>query len=100
MSKFYITTPIYYVNDKPHIGSAYTTIAADVLARLHRLSVDDTWFLTGTDEHGQKIADVARDVGIDTKGFTDKVSAQYRLAWDRLEISNNDFIRTTEERHE
>src|SRR3989338_5646801 len=99
-NKFYITTPIYYVNDKPHIGHATTTIAADVVARLHRLIGDDTWFLTGTDEHGQKIADTAKSAGLEPQDFADQISAKFQLAWDRLEISHNDFIRTTEERHE
>ncbi|MBI4049773.1 MAG: methionine--tRNA ligase [Candidatus Doudnabacteria bacterium] len=98
--KFYITTPIYYVNDKPHIGHAYTTIAADVLARLHRQLGDDTWFLTGTDEHGANIAKAAEKKGKDVKEFVDEVSAKFSFAWDQLGIAPDDFIRTTESRHE
>ena len=76
--KFYLTTPIYYVNARPHIGHAYTTIVADVLARRHRLLGDDTFFLTGTDEHGQKIERSAKAAGKDPQAFTDEVSAQFR----------------------
>lgn len=100
MEKFYITTPIYYINDKPHIGSAYTTIAADVLARYYRSRGIDTVFLTGTAEHGSKIAGSAEKAGKNPKEFADEMSAKFSLAWDVLEISNNDFIRTTEKRHE
>jgi len=99
MEKFYITTPIYYVNDKPHIGSAYTTIAADVLARFYRGQGADTFFLAGTAEHGSKIAQSAEKAGKEPKVFADEMSAKFSLAWDILNISNNDFIRTTEERH-
>jgi methionyl-tRNA synthetase len=97
--KFYITTPIYYVNDKPHIGHAYTTIAADVLARLHRLLGEDVFFLTGTDEHGAKIAAAAEKAGKTPQEFVDEISAKYSLTWDLLDISHDDFIRTTEDRH-
>ncbi len=97
--KFYITTPIYYVNDKPHIGSAYTTIAADVLARFYRARGADTFFLTGTAEHGSKIAGSAEHAGKAPQEFVDEISAKFSLAWDELEISNDDFIRTTEPRH-
>jgi len=97
--KFYITTPIYYVNDKPHIGSAYPTIAADVMARLHRIVGEDVLFLTGTAEHGSKIAESAEKSGIDIKKFVDENSAKFSLAWDILGIAPDDFIRTTEERH-
>lgn len=97
--KFYITTPIYYANDKPHIGSAYTTIAADVLARFYRYSGTPTFFLTGTDEHGSKIEQAALAAGKSPEEFTREMSAKFSFAWDSLEISNNDFIRTTEERH-
>jgi methionyl-tRNA synthetase len=101
MSKapFYITTPIYYVNDKPHLGHAYTTIACDVIARFRRLDGFDVFFLTGTDEHGQKVAQAAEAAGTDPKAFTDKVSQNFRDLIPVLNISNNDFIRTTEERH-
>jgi methionyl-tRNA synthetase len=97
--KFYITTPIYYVNDKPHIGHAYTTIAADVVARLHRLLGDDVFFLTGTDEHGAKIEQAAKKAGKTPQEFVDEISAKYLLTWEKLEIASDDFIRTTEERH-
>ena len=102
MEKFYITTPIYYVNDLPHIGHAYTTVAADILARYYRVKLggDNVWFLTGTDEHGAKIAQAAEKNQIPPQKFADEVSAKFQLAWDRLAISNNDFIRTTEQRHE
>ncbi len=99
MEKYYITTPIYYVNDKPHIGSAYTTIAADVLARFHRAKGDDTFFLTGTAEHGSKIAGSAEKVGKQPQEFVDEMSGKFSLAWKTLKISNDDFIRTTEARH-
>ncbi|HYE22113.1 MAG TPA: methionine--tRNA ligase [Verrucomicrobiae bacterium] len=98
--KFYITTPIYYVNDKPHIGSAYTTIAADVLARLHRQLGKDVWFLTGTAEHGTKIANSAEEAGKSPEDFVVENSAKFSLAWDHLDIGFDDFIRTTEPRHE
>lgn len=97
--KFYITTPIYYVNDKPHIGSAYTTIVGDVLARLHRSIGEDVLFLAGTAEHGSKIAQSADKAGKDVQAFVDENSAKFSLAWDTLDIAPDDFIRTTEERH-
>ncbi|MGD9665828.1 MAG: methionine--tRNA ligase [Synergistaceae bacterium] len=102
MSKenFYITTPIYYVNDVPHIGHAYTTIAADVLARWHKSGGENTWFLTGTDEHGQKIQAVAEKRGITPKELCDEVVLNFQRLWGVLNISNDDFIRTTEPRHE
>jgi methionyl-tRNA synthetase len=99
MSRFYVTTPIYYVNDRPHIGHAYTSIAADVLARWRRLEGREVFFLTGTDEHGQKVEKAARDAGLDPQAFTDRVSQHFRDLAERLELSNDDFIRTTEERH-
>ena len=99
MSKFYVTTPIYYVNDRPHIGHAYTSLAADVLARWRRLEGREVFFLTGTDEHGQKVEKAARDAGLDPQAFTDQVSQHFRDLAARLELSNDDFIRTTEERH-
>jgi methionyl-tRNA synthetase len=98
-TKFYITTPIYYVNARPHIGHAYTTIACDTIARRHRLLGDDTWFLTGTDEHGQKIERAAQAAGKTPQEFADEVSNAFRLSWDRLGLSYDDFIRTTSERH-
>ncbi len=100
MSKaFYITTPIYYVNDKPHIGHAYTTIACDVLARFKRLDGYDVKFLTGTDEHGQKVAKAAAEQGIEPIALCDQNSKNFRDLAATLGISNDDFIRTTEERH-
>jgi len=97
--KFYITTPIYYVNARPHIGHAYTTIACDAIARRQRMLGADTFFLTGTDEHGQKIERAAQAAGKTPQEFTDEVSAQFRALWERMGITNDDFIRTTEERH-
>ncbi len=97
--KFYITTPIYYVNDKPHIGHAYTTIAADVVARLHRQLGEETFFLTGTDEHGAKIAQAAEKAGQSPKEFVDEVSAKFSFAWDQLGIAPDKFIRTTDPEH-
>ena len=96
---FYVTTPIYYVNDIPHIGHAYTTIAADVLARFKRLDGYQVFFLTGTDEHGQKVEKAARERGIDPKAHCDEMVKRFQSLWKRLNISNDDFIRTTEERH-
>src|SRR5579862_4966619 len=96
---FYITTPIYYVNARPHIGHAYTTIACDTIARRHRLLGDDTWFLTGTDEHGQKIERAAQAASKTPLQFADAVSAEFRALWDRMGITYDDFIRTTSDRH-
>lgn len=96
---FYVTTPIYYVNGAPHIGHAYTSVAADVMARFKRLDGYDVFFLTGTDEHGQKVEQAARDAGIDPQSFTDRVSAEFRAMADAMGISYDDWIRTTEERH-
>ena len=98
-NKFYLTTPIYYVNARPHIGHAYSTIAADVLARRHRLLGEDVFFLTGTDEHGQKVQRSAEAAGIPPQQFADEVSATFRALWERMAITNDDFIRTTEDRH-
>jgi methionyl-tRNA synthetase len=98
--KFYLTTPIYYVNARPHIGHAYSTIAADVIARRHRLLGDDTFFLTGTDEHGQKIERSAAAAGIPPQQFTDQVSAEFRNLWNRMGLTYDDYIRTTEPRHQ
>ena len=99
MGRFYITTPIYYVNDAPHVGHAYTTVNADALARWHRLIGDETKLLTGTDEHGQKVADAAAKSGLSPEVWTDQTSRRFREAWDALGISYDDFIRTTEPRH-
>ncbi|HLI76354.1 MAG TPA: class I tRNA ligase family protein, partial [Acidobacteriaceae bacterium] len=97
--KFYLTTPIYYVNARPHIGHAYTTIVADVLARRHRLQGDETFFLTGTDEHGQKIERSAAAAGVPPQQFTDEVSAQFRGLWDRMGLTYDRYIRTTDPAH-
>lgn len=97
--KYYITTPIYYVNAKPHIGSTYTTILADILARYHRQFDDKTFFLTGTDEHGAKIEKTAEEKGIEPKQFTDELSNEFKNTWKSLNISNDNFIRTTDENH-
>ena len=96
---YYITTPIYYVNDSPHIGHAYTTLACDVLARFKRLDGFDVTFLTGTDEHGQKVEKAAFDKGVSPQSFTDKVSENFRDLTSQMNFSNDDFIRTTESRH-
>ena len=96
---FYITTPIYYVNDVPHIGHAYTTVAADVLARYRRLRGDDVLFLTGLDEHGQKVQQAAAKAGIDPQTHCDRLAPQFKNLWQKLNIWNNGFIRTTDVRH-
>ena len=96
---FYITTPIYYVNGDPHLGHVYTTVAADVVARFKRLAGYDTYFLTGTDEHGQKVAQTAEKLGITPQEVTDKYSQAFRNVLPLFQISNDDFIRTTEGRH-
>ena len=96
---FYLTTPIYYVNAEPHLGHAYTTVLADAMARWHRLAGDRVWFLTGTDEHGDKIAQAAAAAGVSPQAYADRISAVFRETWRRLGISHDDFIRTTEERH-
>jgi methionyl-tRNA synthetase len=97
--KFYITTPIYYVNARPHIGHAYTTIACDTIARRQRMMGFDTYFLTGTDEHGQKIERAAQAAGKTPQQLTDEVSAEFRALWDRMGLTYDDFIRTTSARH-
>jgi methionyl-tRNA synthetase len=98
-NRFYLTTPIYYVNARPHVGHAYSTIVCDAIARRKRALGFDTWFLTGTDEHGQKIERSAKQAGCTPQEFADKVSAQFRGLWDRMDLSYDDFIRTTEDRH-
>lgn len=97
--KFYITTPIYYVNDEPHLGHAYSTITADIFARYHRLFSDRVFFLTGTDEHGQKVAEAARKANRTPQEHCDLMVQRFQAVWHRLNISNDDFIRTTEMRH-
>jgi methionyl-tRNA synthetase len=99
VGRFYISTPIYYVNAEPHLGHAYTTIVADALARWNRLLGNDVKFLTGTDEHGLKIQQAADAAGSTPQAFTDEIAPKFAAAWDRLNISNDDFIRTTEPRH-
>jgi methionyl-tRNA synthetase len=99
VSHFYITTPIYYVNDAPHVGHAYTTVNADALARWHRLIGDDVFFLTGNDEHGAKVARAAEEHGVSPLEWTDQLAPRFTSAWGDLEISNDDFIRTSEPRH-
>lgn len=97
--RYYITTPIYYVNDDPHIGHAYTTLACDALARFKRIDGYDVHFLTGTDEHGQKVEKAAADAGVEPQAFTDRVSERFRELAVAMNFSNDDFIRTTEDRH-
>jgi methionyl-tRNA synthetase len=99
MPSFYITTPIYYINAEPHLGHAYTSMVADAIARSRRLLNDDVFFLTGTDEHGQKVERAAQKAGLDTREFADRIAARFRGLSALLNISNDDFIRTTEERH-
>lgn len=96
---FYVTTPIYYVNDRPHIGHAYCTVLADVLKRYHGLFGDETYFLTGVDEHGQKVEEAARKRGVEPQAHCDEMQAHFRDLWKSLDIENDDFIRTTEPRH-
>ena len=97
--KFYLTTPIYYVNARPHIGHAYTTIACDAIAREKRMLGYDTFFLTGTDEHGQKIGRSAEAAGKSAQQFVDEVAGEFRALWERMGISYDKFIRTTSAEH-
>jgi methionyl-tRNA synthetase len=99
MGTFFVTTPIYYVNDLPHIGHIYTTIVADVVARHRRMAGQETWFLTGTDEHGQNIERAAREAGVEPIALADRVVSRYHQWWEEFAISHDDFIRTTEPRH-
>jgi len=92
---FYLTTPIYYPNAAPHLGSAGTTMMADAMCRYRRLAGDRVWFLTGTDEHGEKIAQAAAKEGITPRALADRMSALFRKEWEQLGITNQDFIRTT-----
>ena len=96
----YVTTPIYYVNDRPHIGHAYTTIAADMITRFHRLAGRECFFLTGTDEHGSKVAEAAAQTGLSEIEFCDRTVETFKTAWKSLSIENDYFIRTTSKRHE
>ena len=97
--RFYLTTPIYYVNARPHLGHAYSTIVCDAIARRKRALGIETWFLTGTDEHGQKIERSAKLAGSTPQEFATKIAGEFRGLWDRLGLTYDDFIRTTEERH-
>jgi methionyl-tRNA synthetase len=99
MNKFYLTTPIYYINGLPHIGHVFTTVLADVIARYHRLFGEDVYFLSGTDEHGQKAEKAAKEAGITPQELADRIVPNFKNLWKKLNISNNDFIRTTESRH-
>ena len=96
---FYVTTPIYYVNARPHLGHAYTTIVADVVTRFHRMLTPDTYFLTGTDEHGDKVVEAANKENLSPRAFVDKISSLFKSLWPELDISHNQFIRTTDEDH-
>src|SRR4051812_12399460 len=98
-SSFYITTPIYYPNAEPHLGHVYTTICADTIARYHRLAGHDTYFLTGTDEHGVKMVKTAAEKSVEPRQLADSVVAIFENLWKELHITNDDFIRTTSERH-
>jgi methionyl-tRNA synthetase len=97
---FYVTTPIYYPNDVPHIGHAYTTVATDFVARYHRLRGEKVFFLTGTDEHGKKVPQAAREQGLEPQEFVDRMEPRWRQPWELLDIAYDDYIRTTEARHE
>jgi methionyl-tRNA synthetase len=99
LSKFFVTTPIYYVNDAPHIGHAYTTILADVLSRYHRTAGDEVFFLTGLDEHGQKVKQAAEKRGMTPQAHADDLAPRFIDLWKKLDIQYNDFVRTTQERH-
>lgn len=97
---YYVTTPIYYVNSVPHIGTAYTTVVADCMARYHRIKGEEVFFLTGTDEHGQSVENAARKENTDPKSWADKMVAEFKSAWNGLLISNDGFVRTTDKSHE
>jgi methionyl-tRNA synthetase len=99
VSRFYVTTPIYYVNDAPHVGHAYATVNADAVARWHRLRGDDVRFLTGTDEHGQKVARAAEEHGTSPQAWADQLAPRFAEAWAALDVSYDDFVRTTQPRH-
>ena len=90
--KFYITTPIYYVNARPHIGHVYTTTLADIIARYHRQRGADVFFLTGTDEHGKKVADAAHDRGLTPQQFVDQIAGEFESTFERFQFTHNDFI--------
>ena len=97
--KFYLTTPLYYVNDDPHLGHAYTTILADVISRYRKMMGDDVFLLTGTDEHGQKVQQAAEKRGVEPNVHVDEFVQRYEKIWEKLNIDYSDFIRTTEKRH-
>src|SRR6185437_15989891 len=97
--KFYITTPIYYPNAEPHLGHVYTTLAADTVARYHRLAGDETFFLTGTDEHGIKMVKTAADLKVEPQQLVDRVVKVFQDVWTEWKVTNDDFIRTTSDRH-
>ncbi|MFZ0132839.1 MAG: class I tRNA ligase family protein, partial [Desulfobacterales bacterium] len=97
--RFYITTPIYYVNARPHLGHAYTTIIADIAARFHRMCGQESFFLTGTDEHGDKVVRAARKEDLSPRTYVDRISGQFQALWPELNISNSRFIRTTDPEH-
>ncbi|HMA80409.1 MAG TPA: class I tRNA ligase family protein, partial [Candidatus Binatia bacterium] len=99
MASIYITTPLYYVNAEPHLGSAYTMIITDTLARYYRGKGRETFYLTGTDEHGDKIAEAAAQAGMEPKAFTDRISSTFRAAWDACGFAFDHFIRTTDDYH-
>ena len=99
-NKFYVTTPIYYPSGRFHIGTAYTEVLADSMKRFHELRGEDTYFLTGTDEHGQKIQEKAQEEGITPQEYVDKMSDMAKELWAKMDIKYNKFIRTTEEQHE
>jgi methionyl-tRNA synthetase len=99
VGRFFLTTPIYYVNDAPHVGHAYTTVNADAIARWHRLAGDEVFFMTGTDEHGAKVAESAAEHGMEPKDWADRTAARFADAWRGLDIAYDDFIRTSEPRH-
>ena len=99
MEKLYITTPLYYVNDEPHIGHAYTTILADVISRIHKVQGKDVYFLTGSDEHGQKVQEAAEKRGVQPQKHVDEYVKRFKSVWKKLNIEYTDFIRTTEKRH-
>ena len=98
VDSYFITTPIYYVNDVPHLGHAYTTIAADVITRYKKLNGYETFFLTGTDEHGQKVQEAAKHRKVEPQAHVDEYVKRFETLWDRLHIQNDDFIRTSEPR--
>ena len=97
---FYITTPIYYVNAEPHIGHAYSTIVADVIARFYKLTGFETFFLTGTDEHGSKVVEAAGKAGETVKAYVDRISRIFKETWPKLNITNDYFVRTTDRNHQ